>query len=63
MIEDLRDGDYEVSCDYCSEDTEVSADSWQDMIELIKSRGWHIRKVGNDWKHMCEDCFHKHVQW
>lgn len=56
MIEDLKDGDYQVSCDYCSYDAEASADDWADLIAGLKDEGWKIRKMDNEWKHKCPEC-------
>jgi hypothetical protein len=65
MIErDSFDGDiYEVSCDYCSEDIEIdSGGDWQDMINEIKTNGWLIGKINDEWKHMCPACRKNHKQ-
>jgi hypothetical protein len=66
MIErDSFDSDvFEVSCDYCSKDTEVdSGGDWSGMLLKIKSSGWKVRKVGDEWKHMCPECVARHKSW
>jgi len=41
VIEKDRDLDsYEISCDFCSEDIEIEADTWDDMLEQTKELGW-----------------------
>lgn len=62
MIERTDDG-FEVACDYCSADTEVEGYDWQEMLAEVKSGGWHIRKLGEGWKHMCDDCWTRHARW
>ena len=59
MIErDSFDADiFEIACDYCSENIEIdSGGDWQDMLYQIKFNGWKIKKVEDDWKHMCPLC-------
>lgn len=64
MIEDNHDGTFEVACDYCSEDTEIDTDGdWNAMIQQLKEEGWFIRKMGNEWKHMCGDCHAAGKRW
>ncbi len=62
MIERTEDG-FEVACDYCSNDIEVSGHDWNEMLAEIKANGWHIRQVNGEWKHMDDECWKKHVRW
>jgi hypothetical protein len=66
MIEQDRDDDiFEIDCDYCGAAHEsIDADpGWQAMIDKLKQLGWHIKKIGSDWHHMCPDCFMEHRPW
>lgn len=58
MIQEDRDGGvFDVTCDYCTNYIEVNSDpGWQAMLTKIKIKGWWIRKVGDEWKHMCPFC-------
>lgn len=48
---------FEVACDYCSEDIDIdSGGDWTDMISQIKELGWRMRKVDDEWRHMCPTC-------
>ena len=65
MIErDTDDDTFEVSCSFCNEYTFVDTDGdWATMLEDIKQDGWKIRKINDDWKHMCPACVAKGVSW
>jgi len=66
MIEKDKDDDiFEVSCDYCggAHESIDATPGWQAMIDKIKQRGWRIRKVGDEFRHMCPGCFGDHKPW
>jgi hypothetical protein len=64
MIEYNRDfAEYEISCDFCSEDIEIEADDWNDMLSQIDDEGWEYRIVGNEWKHKCPTCVKEGKPW
>jgi hypothetical protein len=44
-------------CDSCSSEEDMpDAESFQEAVNQIKGQGWNIRKVGNDWTHVCPSC-------
>ena len=60
MIEEQKDfGTFTVSCDTkgCNYEEEVDTDGdWTSMIEEIKSFGWKISKINDEWIHVCPSC-------
>lgn len=44
-----------MECDGCSFASSFEGD-WKDCIAEAKEEGWRIVKVGEEWRHYCEDC-------
>jgi len=48
---------YEFSCDDCSAASiDVEAYSFSEAVNELKNAKWLIKKDGNDWVHICDDC-------
>lgn len=54
--EDHENGGFFVYCDRCSHWTEVSVDTWREMMDEIKAEGWQVRRDGDGWEHICPSC-------
>lgn len=45
----------EVECDKCSHQEELEGD-YMSCIEEMKSNGWKIKKLNDEWVHYCTEC-------
>lgn len=43
-------------CDECYEVAETQCQNFSGALAKVKSRGWAVRKDGEDWLHVCPDC-------
>lgn len=56
MIDDSTAGAFTIMCDNCSNEIEVEANAWCDMIDEIKAEGWRTYKNGDHWLQKCPVC-------
>ena len=40
----------------CNEFDETHCENFGGALAKVKSHGWQVRKVGNEWQHICPDC-------
>ena len=52
-------GLFEVSCDLCGDGDDFESGDFYGCVQDMKDEGWKIRKVGNDWEHICPECNEK----
>ncbi|BAQ16072.1 hypothetical protein [Methyloceanibacter caenitepidi] len=48
-----------VRCDFCDAEECVpngNAETFFDVIDLIKKLGWRVFRMGREWKHQCPKC-------
>jgi Fe2+ or Zn2+ uptake regulation protein len=52
---------FNIECDVCGkiQYLDFDHDEFQKAVDSAKSLGWKIRKVGDEWKHICPDCKEK----
>lgn len=50
------DGPITFCCDSCGEIEETHCEQFSGALAKVKSRGWAVRKSGEDWSHYCKDC-------
>ena len=51
---------YVVDCDYCSEFLNCDVyDDFKSAIDMVKDKGWKIRKEDDEWVHICPVCAEK----
>lgn len=54
---------WDVSCDGCAHGEERistdDADSFRDVVDEIKERGWRVSLISGEWRHFCPDCAEK----
>lgn len=43
-------------CDECGEIDETHCEGFHGALAKVKSHGWAVRKVGDEWQHFCRDC-------
>lgn len=43
-------------CDGCSECDETHCSDFASALSKVKTHGWRVTKVGDDWVHLCRDC-------
>lgn len=53
---DKFEGPITFCCDECGEINETHCAVFSGALAKVKSRGWTIRKVGDEWLHYCGDC-------
>ena len=55
MIERERGyaGDFSFVCDVCDAHQDTYTDDFREAVERIKSKGWKIKKIGDEWIHYC----------
>lgn len=51
-----RDGPISFCCDSCGEVDDTHCENFSGALAKVKSHGWAIRKVDDDWVHLCSDC-------
>ena len=63
MIEHgYHDEIYEVICDLCDyTDYYETNINFFKLINCMKSDGWKIKKIKNEWKHFCKECSEKEI--
>lgn len=52
------DGPIVFHCDgkRCAEVDETHCSDFSSALSKVKSHGWTVRKVGDEWQHICRDC-------
>lgn len=40
----------------CHEANETHCENFAGALAKAKSHGWAVRKVGDEWQHLCPDC-------
>ena len=49
-----------MECDSCSNYISLDTDEWfQEAIAMAKDYGWKIRKIDDEWVHVCPVCVEK----
>lgn len=43
-------------CDDCTEVDDTHCEDFDSALAKVKTHGWTIRKVGDEWHHYCQDC-------
>jgi hypothetical protein len=58
MIEQAKNGSYEVSCDSCSHQDEFdAAGHWSTLLRQLRLEGWQWRDIGGGaFVHHCPSC-------
>ncbi len=56
MLKQLRNGAWQMSCDYCPEGAETEAEGFAGALETFKTDGWRPVRIQGDWNHACPDC-------
>lgn len=51
-------GLYHLECDACSECVD-DFETYQDTLDYIKENDWKIKKEGDTYIHLCDDCAKK----
>lgn len=53
----------DITCDGCWSHEYVDVIGFRNKIKHVKSEGWKIKKVLNEWHHYCPDCVEerKHI--
>lgn len=49
-------GELVAECTDCGEDYNGGTLEWNEFIAELKDVGWQIRKVDDEWEHLCPDC-------
>lgn len=53
---DKKYGKYYLCCDQCGEEYEEVFDTFDEVIEVTRFRGWRAFKLENIWQHQCPAC-------
>jgi hypothetical protein len=54
---DREGGDIVFHCDQCPEHLETEQANWDSAWNFAKRQGWHAKKVGTEWIHVCSNCY------
>lgn len=50
-------GELACECNECGEEYYGGTlDDFREFVEELKSAGWLIRKDGDEWQHICDEC-------
>ena len=49
-------GDFEFSCDGCTEVLHTETSNFDAAKNLLARSGWRARKILGDWQHFCPRC-------
>ena len=52
----LEFGEWELSCDSCSEHESFDHTRFEEVKEWLDDNGWKSIYTGGDWEHKCPDC-------
>lgn len=63
MIRDYDRGSKNVvvTCDGCEEELEVLTSDFSEASKVIRDKKWTIKKLHNDWLHLCPKCSNREV--
>lgn len=56
MAIDRYHGEIIFECDRCHDTTETSERDFSEAMATMKAEGWVARKVGQEWRHYCQQC-------
>ena len=56
MITNTYRDRYDISCDTCTHDDTIHAETWTELIAKMKEMKWKIRKEDEEWLHYCPEC-------
>lgn len=40
----------------CDSEENLDTDDFRAAVSALRGLGWEIKKIGNDWVHICPDC-------
>jgi len=46
----------DISCDRCPHSEQHQETDFYEVIKEMKSDGWKIRRIDEEWEHICPDC-------
>lgn len=47
---------FDVECDECGAEDRIERETFHEVIDVMKSEGWKIRRINGEWEHHCSDC-------
>jgi hypothetical protein len=53
---DRQGGRILVECDSCSEVLDTETADFEEARGLMRTEGWKVRKIANEWLHGCPKC-------
>lgn len=40
-------------CDVCDEHYDTYTENFNEALQMVKAKGWKIKKIGDEWIHYC----------